>query len=116
MRTAVVIAALIIGGSAGSEPVVVPSAPAPFERVSFGDLNLGSADGQATLKGRVRGAARRVCSRNGDHSFDTYITTHSCYDSAYNDGLRQMKEVVTEHNSAAAVATTALTVRAGQTP
>jgi UrcA family protein len=113
MRTAVIIAALI-GGSVGTEPVVITTAPAPFERVSFGDLNLGSTDGQKALKARIRGAARRVCTNGGDHTFDTYLATHSCYVWASNDGLRQMQEVVAKHNSGAATVTAALTVHAGE--
>ncbi|HJR82750.1 MAG TPA: UrcA family protein [Sphingomicrobium sp.] len=113
MKTALVTlcAAALLGGSASAEPVVVSSEQLPSERVSFADLNLSSAAGQAALKRRIRGAAERVCEFTADRRLDTYLVTHGCFVSAYRNGLRQMDTVVARRATGSTIAAASLTIR-----
>ncbi len=113
MKTALMTlcAAALLGGSASAKPVLVTTEPLPSERVSFADLNLNSAAGQAALKRRIRGAAERVCNFTGDRSLDTYLVTHGCYVSAYKSGLRQMDTLIARRATGSTIAAASLTIR-----
>lgn len=53
--------------------------------VSYADLDLGSADGRATLDGRIRVAARQVCTDNGPDP-RSGVNTFSCVYKAVKSG------------------------------
>ena len=112
MKTALIMlcAAAFLGGSANAEPVLVTTQVLPSERVSFADLNLGSAEGQKTLKLRIRGAAGRVCEASGRQDLEIYLVTRGCFMSAYRDGLEQMDSVIAGRAAGSTVAA-ALTIR-----
>ena len=104
-------AAALVSGSASAEPVLVSSELLPSERVSFADLNINSAAGQATLKRRIRGAAKRVCESTGDRRLETYLVTHGCFASAYRNGLRQMNTAIAGRATGSTIAAASLTIR-----
>ena len=104
-------AAAFLGGSANAEPVMVTTQALPSERVSFADLNLGSAAGQKTLKRRIRGAAERVCEAAGSRDLEIYLITHGCFISAYKAGIQQMDTVIARRAAGSTVAAAALTIR-----
>lgn len=52
------------------------------ERVSYGDLNLASVEGQAELQQRVDSAARRVCRFADDGELVTPAEENACYRDA----------------------------------
>lgn len=52
------------------------------ERVSYRDLNLASAEGQAELQERLDSAARRVCRFAEDGELVTPMEENACYRDA----------------------------------
>ena len=113
MKTVLMVscAAALLSSAANAEPVLVTTEAFPSERVSFADLNLSSLAGQKALKGRIRGAAERVCEPARGRAFESYLITHSCFMSSYMDGLRQMDEVLGRRASGSGVAAAVLTIR-----
>lgn len=53
--------ACLLLGAAGAAHAVQPADAAPTVRVSYGDLNLASEQGNSTLYARIVSAARTVC-------------------------------------------------------
>jgi UrcA family protein len=53
--------ALLIAGSSGAAYAASPDDAAPTVKVGYGDLNLGTEQGNNTLYARIVSAARQVC-------------------------------------------------------
>ena len=58
--------ALLVGCLAGTAQATTAAKDAPYEVVSYADLNLANEADAATLLDRIKAAARRVCSRDVD--------------------------------------------------
>jgi UrcA family protein len=60
--------------------IAVPASAAtiPTRTVSYADLSLTSASGQAALKARVGHAAKAVCAIGGDKSVEARMQENSC--------------------------------------
>jgi len=73
-------------------------APAPevpeMQIVTYADLNLNSAEGQARLEQRVRSAADRLCRADDRATPDGGYLNTKCYQAAVSDGARQMQLAV----------------------
>lgn len=90
-------AGLCIAGATAPAQAQQPKAPITYslnesgERVAhvrFADLNLGSREGQARLEGRLRIAARNVCSNGGQDPFAVAAASR-----CYHDTLRETRNV-----------------------
>jgi UrcA family protein len=104
-------AASILGGTAVAQPpIIVTMEPVPTERVSYADLNLASASGQARLEARIRSAAEHVCFLTNDRSLDKYMPERRCFTTAYNGGVSQMNSLVAAQGSNPSLAAAAITV------
>ena len=102
-----------LGTAAAAQPPVVVEAPRfPTERVSFGDLNLGTDQGVDRLKFRVRGAADRVCNSNSIEVLDTRLKAMRCYRSAVDIAYSDIARVVEMKRNGASLAATSLLVSA----
>jgi UrcA family protein len=75
--------AAVIGGAAVSGPaILVIHESARLQRVSYADLDLGTIEGRLALYGRIRAAARNVCSQDGERSAEALASADSCYAAA----------------------------------
>jgi len=63
-----VLAALLVGCLASTAQATVVAKNAPYEVVSYADLNIANEADAAILLDRVKAAARRICSRDVDSS------------------------------------------------
>jgi UrcA family protein len=106
-----VIAALLTGmaafaytapASAQEPPVIVygEATGAQTERVSFADLDLGSARGQARLHHRVGGAIERVCDLDLGRQGLQDRGYYRCADSAWGAAAPQIAEALATGNTA----------------
>lgn len=59
------------------------------ERVTYGDLDLTTDAGQATLNKRIRAAVKRVCPANGPSAAE-FLAASRCKRSSLADASRQM--------------------------
>jgi len=59
--------------------------------VTYADLNIHSAQGQARLEQRVRAAADRLCRENDRATPDGGYLNDQCFQAAVADGTRQME-------------------------
>jgi UrcA family protein len=86
IAAATLITVAALAGAAANADDAVPS-----QAVSFGDLNLNSAQGAATLYKRIEAAARSVCPANGsDRQLERITSRQSCYDQAVARAVRQV--------------------------
>jgi UrcA family protein len=71
-----------------------PAEAAPSVTVRFGDLNLASAAGVATLHARVTAAAHQVCGSSGvDHrDLPAYASERACVSQAIANALRDVND------------------------
>lgn len=72
----------IIIGAAMAATITTGATAAPSERVSYRDLDLASAEGQAELQGRLDSAARRVCRFDERGQLVTPDEENACYRAA----------------------------------
>ncbi|MFC7537389.1 UrcA family protein [Sphingomonas sp. GCM10030256] len=114
MRNRILAAVLATLSSAAlaQPPVIVEATRFPQERVSFADLNLTTEGGVDSLRWRVRGAADRVCNSNSIEVLDTRLKAMRCYRGAISAGFSDIDRIVASRRSGAALAATALVVRA----
>ena len=79
-------------------PVVVVADPDRVtRRVTYADLNLTSASGEAALNRRVGGAIRSLCleaTANGDSNFPFNTDSRKCRTSAWNQAHPQIARAV----------------------
>jgi UrcA family protein len=103
IRYGLITIALGLASAAGAQPAE-RELPLQTEAVSFADLNLSSAVGQATLQHRIELAAGNVCGHNGMAAMEDFLESAACYRTAYWDGVRQMQKVVASYKSGATLA------------
>jgi UrcA family protein len=87
-----------------------PEAPLARESVTFSDLDLNSAAGQKALRHRIEVAAGNVCDLGGMAQMEDFLESAACYRSAYQDGIRQMEQLVASRTGGAAIAASALVI------
>jgi UrcA family protein len=103
--------ALLGSASVAQPPLIVSKSAGPIKVVSFGDLNLTSAEGQDRLSSRIRSAARSVCFENNIEQVKFTVARRHCYDFAISDANRQMNEAIARVKTGTALAAATLTVR-----
>ena len=59
-------------------------------RVKYGDLNVSSASGAATLYNRIRGAARNVCRPFDSRDFASQKLLAACVHDAMSDAVNEI--------------------------
>lgn len=59
--------------------------------VSYADLNLVSAAGQATLEQRIARALRSVCSHDGDRSLAAVMAARKCREAARSEARSRLE-------------------------
>jgi UrcA family protein len=102
-------AAALAATSAAAETVVVTAAPTA--KVSYADLDLNSAAGQARLQQRIRGAAGDLCLEDNVGSLKERLQRNACFAAAVTDGDRQVDELLAGRTASAAAAAGALVIR-----
>jgi UrcA family protein len=93
--------AALIGFALTAEPAlaqdpVVVEGGVPTARVSYGDLDLGSDSGLATLNGRIHRAASRICFEDGRTDLATRLNWGRCYKGALAQAKVQVDRVVAD--------------------
>ncbi len=73
---------------------------APTAKVFYGDLNLATAAGQATLKSRISGAARAVCGRSDSEDLASRVNHTNCLRTAVNSAMAQLPTTAPQFASA----------------
>jgi len=92
--------------SLSATPVVAQDfGSTPSEKISYGDLDLGSAGGKTTLEQRIRAAASRVCSSgSNEQSLADNLAGRVCFKTSVADGLHQMDRLIASRGSGAVMA------------
>ncbi len=83
---------ILLAAAIALSAAVAPSVnaqTAPTATVFYGDLNLDTVAGQATLKGRINSAARSVCGR-GDSDLAARTTRANCLRTAVTGAMKQL--------------------------
>jgi UrcA family protein len=103
MKTVMIIATAI---SLSATPAIAQDfSSTPSEKISYGDLDLASAGGQATLEQRIRAAASRVCNNgSAEQSLQENLAGRVCFKTSVADGLHQMDQLIAARNSGAPMA------------
>jgi len=93
MKTrSLVLAALLVGCLAGTAQATVVAKNAPYEVVSYADLNIANQADVAILHDRVEAAARRVCVRSGVMlRLDFYNPLQQCVHFATESAMEDVK-------------------------
>jgi UrcA family protein len=94
MRSTVLALALGIGTMAVAVPAL---AGAPRERVPYGDLRLGTAEGQAELQKRLNHAAWKVCAFDESGSVRSGQEAADCYRRTQKDVAVQVAELTSQN-------------------
>ena len=77
--------------SANGSGIIVQGAP--MTRVSYGDLDIRSLAGQATLAGRIRAAANTLCTERNVAPLKVKLQQIQCYSSAVASGSTQVDAI-----------------------
>jgi UrcA family protein len=103
MKTVMIIATAV---SLFATPAVAQDfGSTPSEKISYGDLDLASAGGKATLEQRIRAAAGRVCrSGSNEQTLQDNLAGRVCFKTSVADGLHQMDQLIAARNSGATMA------------
>jgi UrcA family protein len=64
----------------------------PHEIVKYGDINLSSPQGAATLLARIQSAARRVCERSEEMNLSAQAQAHACITKAVATAVSQVHQ------------------------
>ena len=108
--TLITAAAFGASGVAAQPPVVITAEP--FKVVSYADLNISSQAGQTRLTHRIRAAASDLCLEDNREEVKVAAARRTCFDTAYNGGLKQMEMAIAGRpNSALATATLVISTR-----
>lgn len=103
MRALIVAAAsgLIVGSLANSASAAQSRSgdPVVTERISYADLDLGSAAGQNRLKDRISYAAYRLCLIDSSATPSPAIADPVCSRKVMNEGLAQMQRATARASS-----------------
>ena len=97
VKAALLSAALIATPAAaqGENPVVVEGG-VPTAVVSYADLDIGSADGLATLSGRISRAASNLCFENGHKDIDRATFEARCFRTAMAGAKTQVDRAIAD--------------------
>jgi|KBSSwiStaDraftv2_1062776.scaffolds.fasta_scaffold582084_2 UrcA family protein len=79
---------------AADRPLVVASPDIVTRNITYADLDLASAAGEATLNRRVRGAIRSLCSEANGHATSHWYVAHDCSMTAWNQVAPQIDRAV----------------------
>jgi len=102
MKTVMIIASAI---SFIATPVLAQDFGSTPEKIAYGDLDLGSPGGKATLEQRIRAAASRVCrTGSNEQSLADNLAGRVCFKTSVADGLHQMNQLLAARNSGATMA------------
>jgi UrcA family protein len=83
------VALILVVGLLGSAPALADPEGVRSMKVGYGDLDLNTAAGAATLYGRIRGAARQLCGYEGSTFTDKAIW-NSCFKQAVGDAVAKV--------------------------
>ena len=91
-KLAILAALLFAGGAAHAAQTTVAAAGAPVATttVSYGDLNLASQSGIATLYRRLSRAAERVCGEHEARSPREHAAFRACHTASLNRAVQQV--------------------------
>lgn len=78
--------------------------------VGYGDLNLLSDEGKATLQGRIRGAIRSVCGTYDTRSIKDRMDHNQCWEEA-STSARQASVTIMAEAAAGKLKETAMVIR-----
>jgi UrcA family protein len=112
MRKAITLITAAAFGASGlaAQPAIVVATP--FKVVSYADLNISSEAGRSRLLSRIRAAAGDLCLENNREGVKVAAARRTCFDTAYNGGVKQMEMAIAgRHNSALATATLIISAR-----
>jgi UrcA family protein len=87
------IAATLVGAAASGFaflPAVADSFDAPQATVKFGDLHISSPEGAAVLYGRIKSAAKSVCSQFDGPGVHAYQQRNACINKAMRDSVTKV--------------------------
>lgn len=96
--TAALAGIMLIAGPAFAQDPVIVEGGAPTAAVSYADLDLGSASGLATLKGRISRAASRLCTESGRKDVDTQLSEARCFKTAIASAKPQVEHAVADRS------------------
>ena len=86
---------LMLIASAPGAALAQQTLPAqPSEWVSYADLNLATADGQAALDRRIAGAVGRVCPRATNQTWMQRMAARTCRREAHQNAAMQRNEAI----------------------
>ncbi|MCH8615668.1 UrcA family protein [Sphingomonas sp. SM33] len=91
-------------------PVVVTGGTAPFQVVSYADLNISSKAGQDRLVHRIRSAAEDICLDSSKEQVKFEAARRHCYSTALDSGMTQMNRAIAERANGATLATASLVI------
>ena len=92
-----------LANAASAEPLGSKDPPVT-ERISYADLNLGSAAGQNRLKDRIGYAAYRLCLIDSTATPSPAVADPGCSRKVMAEGLAQMQRAVARSSSGPALA------------
>ncbi len=99
VKTALLSAALIATPALGQgEGPVVVEGGVPTAVVSYADLDIGSAQGLATLNGRISHAASNLCFETGHKDLDRATFEARCFRSALAGAKTQVDRAIADRN------------------
>lgn len=76
---------MFLAAALGAAVIATPASAGQVRHVSYSDLNLTTAEGQATLQQRLNSAAWRVCQFRDDGMLNTAADQTACYRQARKD-------------------------------
>jgi UrcA family protein len=85
-----IIAVALVATSAGMQVQAAEPIGAPTKVVSYGDLNLNSAKGVIALYGRLRSAAREVCTSLEGRDLNAKALWRNCYENAVAGAVKKI--------------------------
>ena len=90
------VTALIIPATALAQGPITVEADVgfPVEYVGYSDINMASDAGLDLLRGRVRGAAKRLCIDEAVRQLEPVLEGRACFSGAVADAERQINLVV----------------------
>lgn len=93
---ALAVTALVIPTTVFAQPPITVEADLsrPVEYVGYADIDLASESGLALLRGRVRGAAKRLCIHNGTQPLKLVMDGRACFAEAITGAEEQIGEAV----------------------
>src|SRR3546814_17770045 len=92
---ALAVTAVVIPVSAYAQaPITIEGEALPFEYVVYSDLNVASEDGLEMLRGRVRGAAKRLCINDAVRQLEPVLEGRRCFAGAIAGSEAQISRVV----------------------